>query len=90
MGTNNEDYLNEAHYILRPGTGQLWLAETAARIGTDKERIKRALAERGFDAFPFEVVRDGKFVVLGARRSLRTAEVVSGPLLARESVEMFA
>lgn len=85
MGSNQDDYVAEAHRLLHVD-GQLWLAEPAGRIGTDEQRVRQALFERGFAMFHWAI--EGKFVVVGAVRSPGVA-TPSGPLLERDSIEQY-
>lgn len=73
MGSNDADYLATAHRILKTD-GQLWIAETATRIGTDEDRIAEALRANGFDMVGGMLNRDG-FVMF---RSVKRPGAVTG------------
>jgi hypothetical protein len=79
MGANHGDYITEAHRVLGID-GQLWIAETASRVGEDKDRLRNSMRDYGFDLAHIEVVTD-TFTMIRATRADRAPVTDPRPFL---------
>ena len=79
MGANHGDYITEAHRVLGID-GQLWIAETASRVGQDTDRLRNSMRDYGFDLAHIEVVTD-TFTMIRATRADRAPVTDPRPFL---------
>jgi len=79
MGANHGDYITEAHRVLGID-GQLWIAETASRVGQDTDRLRNSMRDYGFDLAHIEVVTD-TFTMIRATRADRAPIADPRPFL---------
>ena len=79
MGANHGDYITEAHRVLGID-GQLWIAETASRVGQDTDRLRNSMRDHGFDLAHIEVHTD-TFTMIRATRADRAPVTDPRPFL---------